>query len=109
MSSYFLIFFLNIAIEYLILLFLERKEWLTLLFYAVLVNAFTHPLLHLTIGLLPWNYWVNLGILETCVWLTETVLLALLLQCTWKRGCFLSFCMNFVSMSVGIIWILFFN
>lgn len=88
----------TIAIEYLIIFTINRKEPVKVLFYTILVNCVTWPpaMLFYTGGML------QLFIIETMVFVVETVLLKLLLQIKIRKAVMLSLTANAATALLGI-------
>ncbi|MCX6817612.1 MAG: hypothetical protein NTU57_02020 [Candidatus Aenigmarchaeota archaeon] len=94
-----LLLLVTITVEYLVWLLLVRKKPLKLLLYAVLVNCVTWPLATFVY----YSVFPQYFLLETLVFITEIVLLKLLLQIRMKKAVLLSFAANFVTALIGFV------
>jgi len=87
----------TIAFEFLVYSIFIRKNYLKLLGYAALINAFTWPLANL---FLSYNFNLFWGI-EILVFLVEIPLIKLLLNMNWKKAIIISGVANLVTVLVG--------
>lgn len=90
---------LTILIEYALLLVLVRKDALRLLWYSILINSFTNPLLNFS-----YNYvFHELYPLEIAVAVIEGILIRYLLETGYKRAFAISFVANLASLLIGLL------
>ena len=90
---------ITIIIEYPILILFIRKDKGVILFYTILINGLTNPLL---------NYFIifagyNILFLEAGVVMIETILIALLTRTGMRRSLYCSLCANGTSYLTGKI------
>ena len=91
---------LTIVIEYVVVWFFFRKNSLKLFGIVILINCFTHPLaLYFFL-----NSFTNLWIIEMFVFLTEVVLIKLLLEIRYSRAMLISFTANLVTTLAGLLF-----
>ena len=89
-------FVVTVILEYLVYAIAIRKDFLKLLKYVVLVNAFTWPLVNLITGV--GFLWAELG-----VFAVEFVLIMFLLRIKWGKALIISFIANLITALVGAI------
>lgn len=102
MSFYLTVLFITIAVEYVVYVLFFRKDFLSLFFYAILINLFTHPLAYyfynyLTSPESSSAFNVYFLIVELVVFLTETVLIMILFRIDLKKAVLLSFLSNIAT------------
>lgn len=108
MSFYLTALFLTIAVEFVVYVLFFRKNVLTLLFYAILINLFTHPIAYYFYNYLsgPHHYSafnIYFLIVELIVFLTEAVLIMILLKLNWKKSLLLSLIANLTTAMLSVI------
>jgi hypothetical protein len=91
--------FITLVVEFFIIWLFIREEPVKLLLYSVLINSLTLPLATYSyLYLFP-----NLILIETVVFLVETVLLKELLDLDYRRAMFISLVANTASFLVGLV------
>lgn len=95
-------FVLTFVIEFFVVYFFIRKDYLKVLFYVFLINLFTWPLANLFYG-----FGANFYFIEFCVFLAESVLIMLLFQVKYKKALLISFIANLLTASAGLVLSLF--
>lgn len=87
MSSYPLVFLLNLGVEAVILLaMLDAKFWRRILVMAFLLNLATHPLLWWLLPMIPGTWLVNLLIAEAIVFGVEASLGMMFFRAHYSRS-----------------------
>jgi len=95
----FLALVLTIVIEFIVVWFFIKKNPFKLLCFITLINCLTHPLaLYFYL-----NSLANLWMIEILVFLTEVILLKLLLEIRYPKAVLISFIANLVTTLVGIL------
>lgn len=90
---------LTIISEFIVYLIIIKKNPFNLFLYSVLINSFTLPLANYVFI----NILQNFLIIELFVFLSEIILLYLLINLSYKKATFLSFAANSVSAVLGFI------
>lgn len=108
MSFYLTVLFITIAVEYVVYVLFFRKDFLKLLFYAVLINLFTHPLAYyfynyLTSPESSSAFNIYFLIVELVVFLAETVLIMILFKIDLKKAVLLSFLSNLTTALLSFV------
>lgn len=86
MSSYPIVFFLNLGVEFVILLaILNAKFWKRILVMAFLLNLATHPLLWWLLPKMPGAWLVNLLIAEAIVFGVEVSMGTMFFRAHYSR------------------------
>lgn len=109
MQGYFLAFGITIAAEFLVYLLFIRKAPLMLYFYAIIINAITHPIAYFIYNSIWYNkdiynsFNIYFLIIELIVFLAEILPLKLLLRTDLKTAVIISFSANLVTASLSFI------
>ena len=93
--NFVLTFIIELAIFYIFL----RKNYLKTAFYVLLINDLSWPIANLLFGIFPNFYFL----IEFGVFITESFLIMLLFEFSYKKAFFLSFVANLVSALAGLI------
>lgn len=89
----------TIAIEFGVWLLIIRRDPLKLLWYSILINSFTNPLMNYI-----YNYEMRqLFILELSVAAVEAILIKYLLELGYKEALILAFAGNMASLLIGLL------
>jgi len=100
---YFLVpFIFTILIEFIVYSIAIRKEYKKLFLYAILINAFTWPLVYLFYGLFG-----QILVIEFLVFLVEIPLIALLIRITWEKAVIISLIANTLTTIMGFVIFIF--
>lgn len=92
-------FLLTLVIEFPLILFFYKKQWIELVLPFLLLNLFTWPLLHFF--LLTTDF--PLPLLECGVVLTEMTGYKFLMKSSWKKSFAAAFIANGVSYGAGML------
>lgn len=108
MHFYLAALFVTIAVEFAVYVLFFRKGVLTLLLYAVLINLFTHPIAYYFYNYLsgPFNssvFNIYFIIVELIVFLSEAVLIMILLKLNLKKSLLLSFTANLATALLSFV------
>lgn len=108
MSFYLTALFITVAVEFAVYVLFFRKDVLSLLLYAAVINLFTHPIAYYFYNYLsgPINssaFNIYFLIVELIVFLAETVLIMILLKINLKRSLLLSFAANFATALLSFV------
>lgn len=101
-----ILFFLTIAIETIILFFLLRKRYDSMLIVrnSVLASSLTLPFVWFLFPLLPLSYSLQISLSETFAVGVETLIYFMFFKnLNFKEAFFLSLICNFISFSIGLL------
>jgi hypothetical protein len=98
MMGYLTVWILTVTLEFFIILIFIKDQPLKILVYSILINSVTLP-----IATYSYNYiFTNFLLIETVVFLAESVLLMLLLKIKYPKALLISLTANFVTAIVGL-------
>jgi hypothetical protein len=89
----------TIAVEFVVVLLIQRQDWRWLFITSMLVNALSEPLANVVYQRAGRGFWA----LEAAVVLIEGPLLWALLRVSWPRAYLLSVAANATSALIGLL------
>lgn len=109
MQLYFTALIITIAAEFLVYIFYIRSKLAAVFLFSVIINCFTHPAAFYIYSVftekfaLYDNFNIYFLIIESIVFLTETVLIRMLFNFTFKKAMLISFTANLVTALLSFI------